>query len=40
MGASFGGFPKEGLKFLRELERNNERGWFDAHKATWSEVVK
>ena len=40
MCASFQGFPKEGLQFLRELELNNEREWFDAHKATYTEVVK
>jgi len=40
MGASFQGFPKEGLQFLKALERNNDREWFDAHKATYTEVVK
>ena len=40
MGASFQGFPKEGLQFLKELERNNDREWFDAHKATYTEVLK
>ncbi|HEY3442855.1 MAG TPA: DUF2461 domain-containing protein [Paludibaculum sp.] len=40
MRASFQGFPKAGLQFLRDLELNNEREWFDAHKATYTEVVK
>ncbi len=40
MRASFQGFPKEGLRFLKELEAHNEREWFDAHKATYTEVVK
>lgn len=40
MGASFQGFPKEGLQFLRELELNNEREWFDAHKTVYTDVVK
>ena len=40
MGASFQGFPKEGLQFLRELELNNEREWFDAHKGVYTDVVK
>ena len=40
MRASFQGFPQQGFEFLRELELNNERQWFDAHKATYTEVVK
>lgn len=40
MRASFQGFPKEGLQFLSELEQNNEREWFDAHKSVYTEVVK
>lgn len=27
----FNGFPAEGLKFLRDLERNNNRQWFATH---------
>ncbi len=29
---SFPGFPKETVKFLRDLTRNNEKAWFDAHR--------
>ncbi|MFN8446519.1 MAG: DUF2461 domain-containing protein [Caldilineaceae bacterium] len=29
---SFNGFPPTALDFLRELEVNNEREWFEAHK--------
>lgn len=37
--ATFGGFPAAGIRFLRELERNNERDWFEAHKAQYLEAV-
>lgn len=40
MRASFQGFPKEGLQFLKELELHNEREWFDAHKDVYTGVVK
>lgn len=36
----FNGFPKEGLKFLRELKKNNNREWFNAHKSEYEEFVK
>ena len=29
----FNGFPQDGLRFLAELEQNNERPWFETHKA-------
>ena len=32
MRSEFKGFPREGLKFLAELDRNNEREWFQANK--------
>jgi uncharacterized protein (TIGR02453 family) len=28
----FEGFPREGLRFLTQLERNNDRDWFAAHR--------
>lgn len=28
----FGGFSREGLRFLRDLAKNNSRPWFQAHK--------
>lgn len=40
MRASFAGMPKEALKFLRDLEKNNNRDWFDANKAVYLEKVK
>lgn len=33
----FTGFPFEGLRFLRDLEQNNNREWFQAHKAAYQE---
>jgi uncharacterized protein (TIGR02453 family) len=36
----FEGFPKEGINFLRKLKRNNNRVWFNAHKAEYEELVK
>jgi uncharacterized protein (TIGR02453 family) len=29
---AFLGFPKEGIQFLKDLPRNNNREWFQAHK--------
>jgi uncharacterized protein (TIGR02453 family) len=31
----FDGFSKAGLDFLADLEVNNERGWFEAHKGLY-----
>ena len=36
----FRGFPKEGLSFLRQLKRNNNRDWFALHKASYEDHVK
>ncbi|HTX19781.1 MAG TPA: DUF2461 domain-containing protein [Bacteroidota bacterium] len=36
----FKGFPKEGIAFLRQLKRNNNREWFESHKAVYEEEVK
>jgi uncharacterized protein (TIGR02453 family) len=33
--STFGGFPKGTAKFLRELSRNNEKAWFDAHRGDY-----
>jgi uncharacterized protein (TIGR02453 family) len=33
--ALFPGFSPEAVSFLRELEANNDREWFRAHKAEW-----
>jgi uncharacterized protein (TIGR02453 family) len=29
----FAGFPREGFRFLAALEQNNNRAWFEAHRA-------
>lgn len=40
MKSSFPGFPKESLTFFRQLQKNNNREWFDAHKMVYLEKVK
>jgi uncharacterized protein (TIGR02453 family) len=36
----FEGFPKEGMKFLTRLKKNNNRPWFQKHKNEYEEHVK
>src|SRR5215467_8207012 len=36
----FSAFPKEGLQFLRNLKRNNNREWFLDHKTIYEQYVK
>jgi uncharacterized protein (TIGR02453 family) len=36
----FTGFPKAGLRFLDELEVNNNRDWFLAHRATYDTACR
>ena len=40
MTKGFGGFPPEALRFLRQLKRNNNREWFQAHKDVYELKVK
>ncbi|HPT29050.1 MAG TPA: DUF2461 domain-containing protein, partial [Bryobacteraceae bacterium] len=40
MKSSFAGLPKEALTFLANLEKNNNREWFDAHRETYQEKLK
>lgn len=35
MATAFAGFPKDTLKFLRTLKRNNDREWFQKNKARY-----
>jgi len=30
---NFTGFPKDTVRFLAALRKNNDRPWFDAHRA-------
>jgi uncharacterized protein (TIGR02453 family) len=39
-GSGFTGFPAEGLKFMRALERNNRREWFQPRKHLFEVHVK
>ncbi len=36
----FDGFPREGLRFLRSLKRNNRRDWFEKHKHEYESFVR
>ena len=36
----FAGFPKAGIKFLKDLAKNNERDWFNANKQTYLDQVQ
>lgn len=36
----FSGFPREALEFFRDLERNNNREWFQARKEIYERAVK
>lgn len=40
MKSTFKGIPKEGLDFLANLERNNNREWFDAHKQVYLDKLR
>ncbi len=36
----FNGFPKEGIRFLKQLKSNNNRDWFESHRNEFEEFVK
>lgn len=36
----FDGFPKETMRFLRDLKKNNDRDWFNANKPRYEQHVK
>lgn len=38
-GSRFGGFTREGLELLRQLEANNTRTWFAAHRQLFRELL-
>ena len=40
MSAAFAGIPKEGIQFLRDLKKNNDRDWFQPRKETYDEKLK
>ena len=35
----FHGFPENSLKFLQQIERNNTKEWFEAHKSDYRELI-
>lgn len=36
----FKGFPKQSLTFLQEIEKNNNKVWFEANKARYESYIK
>jgi uncharacterized protein (TIGR02453 family) len=36
----FDGYPKEGITFLKQLKKNNNREWFAKHKQEYEDFVK
>lgn len=40
MAAGFSGFPETGVRFLADLERNNDRAWFNANKTVYKTEVE
>ena len=38
--SAYPGFPREGIAFLRDLKRNNNRDWFQARKDVFDEKVR
>ena len=40
MADEFSGFPREAFSFWKGLERNNNRDWFQAHKAQYEQSVR
>ena len=37
MAATFDGFSKTATKFLKELEKNNNKAWFDDNRADYEQ---
>ncbi|HYA17476.1 MAG TPA: DUF2461 domain-containing protein, partial [Bryobacteraceae bacterium] len=40
MKTTFPGFSREGLKFLKDLKKNNDREWFTPRKAVFEEELR
>jgi uncharacterized protein (TIGR02453 family) len=40
MAEGFAGFPREATEFFRELARNNNRDWFQAHKDVYEQACR
>jgi uncharacterized protein (TIGR02453 family) len=36
----FTGFPREGIRFFKQLKKNNNREWFNRHKPDYEQFVK
>jgi len=35
----FNGFSKEGIEFLKKLEKNNSKVWFENHRHIWEQTI-
>jgi uncharacterized protein (TIGR02453 family) len=40
MKSTFQGFPEKALSFFRQLRKNNNRDWFEAHREDYEQSVK
>ena len=40
MASKFNGFPPQALTFFRQLAKNNDREWFNAHKQIFEQQVR
>lgn len=40
MQADFDGFPPSGIQFLKDLEADNTKEWFQAHRSTYDSSVR
>ncbi len=38
--SDFTAFPKDGIKFLRDIKKNNKREWYQANKSRYDEGLK
>lgn len=39
MSTTFNGFPNEAIQFFKDLRKNNQREWFQAHKKDYEQCV-
>jgi uncharacterized protein (DUF2461 family) len=36
----FKGYPKESITFLKQIEKNNNKEWFETNKARFEKLIK
>ncbi len=37
---NFNGFSKKGIEFLKEVEKNNTKEWFETHRHIWQKEIR